>query len=130
MITSTPLAACSRACFTLPQRAMTVTPSRWASAVTGPGLPRPAISTGTRSSRVTSIQPLTESVKRSLSRPLERTVAKRMSTPNGRSVRSRTRRISSRSSAALPCAAAITPSPPAAETAAASRARATKAMPA
>src|SRR6266851_3544846 len=40
------------------------------------------------------------------------------------------RRISSRRSAGLPCAAAMTPSPPAAVTAAASSARATKAMPA
>jgi len=130
MITSTPLAAWSRACFTLPQRAITVMPRRCASAVSGPGLPSPAISTGTRSSSATSHQPRTASVKASVSRPLVRTVAKRMSTPNGRSVSSRTRRISSRSRAGLPCAAAMTPSPPAADTAAAREARATNAMPA
>jgi hypothetical protein len=58
------------------------------------------------------------------------TAANRMSTPKGRSVWSRTRRISARSSAGEACAAAITPSPPAADTAAARPERATKAIPA
>ncbi len=53
-----------------------------------------------------------------------------MSTPKGLSVRSRTRRISSRSSAGVQCAAASTPSPPASETAAARAERATEPMPA
>src|SRR5438045_1131874 len=118
MTTSTPLLAWSRACFTFPHSAITVLPIACACAVNGPGLPRPAMTTGTRSSSVTSIQPFTASVKRSLSPPVARIVANRMSTPNGLSVASRTRRISVRRSAGLPCAAAMTPRPPASDTAA------------
>ena len=88
------------------------------------------MSTGTRSSSVTSIQPLTWSVNCSTSSPAARMVAKSTSTPNGRSVASRTRRISSRRYSGLPCAAAMTPSPPASDTAAASPERATQPMPA
>ncbi len=128
--TSTPFWTWSRACLTLPQSAMTFMPCRCASAVTGPGFPRPATSTGTRSSSVTSAQPRTASLKSSASSPAARTVANRMSTPKGLSVRSRTRWISRRSSGGVNCAAARTPSPPASETAAASADRATCPIPA
>ena len=127
---STPLAAWSRACFTLPQSAMTLMPRRCASAVTGPGLPSPAMSTGTRSSSVTSIQPLTWSVNCSTSSPAarwsRRACRRRMA---GRSCRARAGSPRA-GSPGCRCAAAMTPSPPASDTAAASAERATQPMPA